>query len=86
MKQQIKGGKGDKLNPKDVDQNQLQMGIKIEKEHTKDPQLAKEIALDHLAEDPKYYTKLKTAKLEHKMNEKNIFSNKKNKNCSNLLI
>lgn len=71
MKQQIKGGKGDKLNPKDVDQNQLKMGIKIEMEHTKDPQLAKEIAIDHLAEDPTYYSKLKTAKLEHKMNKMN---------------
>lgn len=64
MKQQIKGGKGDKLSPKDVNQSQLAMGIKIEMEHTKDKQLAKEIALDHLAEDPQYYTKLKKANLE----------------------
>lgn len=72
MKQQIKGGKGDKLNPKDLDQTQLQMGIKVEMEHTKDPKLAKEIAIDHLSEDPKYYTKLKSAKLEHKMNKSKI--------------
>ncbi len=72
MKQQIKGGKGDKLNPKDVDSNQLQMGIKIEMEHTKSAKLAKEIALDHLAEDPQYYSKLKKAKLEHKMDKNKI--------------
>lgn len=38
---------------------QLSKGIKIEKEHTKDSKLAHEIAMDHLAEDPNYYTKLK---------------------------
>lgn len=73
MKQKIKGGKGDKLNPKDVDLTQLKMGIKVEMEHTKDTSLAKEIALDHLAEDPKYYSKLKKAKLEE-VQYKDIFS------------
>lgn len=55
----LPGGKGDKLKPSDVDQAQLRMGIEVEMEHTKDRRLAREIALDHLAEDPKYYTKLK---------------------------
>jgi len=35
-------------------------GIKVEMEHTKDPEIAAEIARDHLYEDPKYYTKLAT--------------------------
>ena len=34
---------------------QLQKGMKIEMEHTNDPQIAKEIAKDHLTEFPKYY-------------------------------
>jgi hypothetical protein len=55
----LPGGKGDKLKPEDVDARQLAEGIKHELEHTKDRALAQEIALDHLAEDPKYYTKLK---------------------------
>jgi hypothetical protein len=38
---------------------QLQMGIKVEMEHTKDKSKAKEIAMDHLYEDPNYYSKLK---------------------------
>jgi hypothetical protein len=38
---------------------QLNKGIKVELEHTNDRQKAKEIALDHLFEDPKYYDKLK---------------------------
>jgi len=37
---------------------QLNKGIKVEMEHTKDKGQAKEIAMDHLFEDPKYYDKL----------------------------
>jgi hypothetical protein len=37
----------------------LNNGIKVELEHTNDKEIAKEIALDHLYEDPKYYEKLK---------------------------
>jgi hypothetical protein len=37
---------------------QLEKGIEAEYEHTSDFKLAKEIALDHLAEDPDYYFKL----------------------------
>lgn len=37
---------------------QLQKGIKIEKEHTTSAKVAKEIALDHLAEYPDYYDRL----------------------------
>lgn len=37
---------------------QLEKGIKTEHEHTKDEQTARKIAMDHLAEDPKYYDKL----------------------------
>lgn len=38
---------------------QLNKGMKVEMEHTKDKIRAKEIAMDHLFEDPKYYDKLK---------------------------
>lgn len=58
-KNQIPGGEGHKLKPKDVDPAELKRGIAVEMEHTTDREIAKEIALDHLAEDPKYYTKLK---------------------------
>ena len=40
-------------------QNQLKKGIKVEMEHTNDESIAKEISMDHLFEDPNYYTKLK---------------------------
>lgn len=37
---------------------QLAKGIKVEQEHTGDLALAREIALDHLAEFPDYYDRL----------------------------
>ncbi len=37
---------------------ELKMGIKIEFEHTKNRELSREIALDHLLEMPNYYSKL----------------------------
>ena len=55
----IPGGKADKSKPSDFDPEQLRMGIEVEMEHTKNRKLAKEIAMDHLREDPKYYSKLK---------------------------
>ena len=51
-------------------QNQLDMGEPIEHEHTKDHDLATDIALQHLDEIPDYYTRLKkmeaSAKKSHK--------------------
>jgi hypothetical protein len=51
-------------------QKQLDMGEPIEHEHTKDHDLAKDIALQHLDEIPDYYTRLKKmegdAKKHHK--------------------
>jgi len=51
-------------------QKQLDMGEPIEHEHTKDHELAMDIALQHLDEIPDYYTRLKKmeadAKKEHK--------------------
>lgn len=40
--------------------HELKVGIVVEMEHTTDPLIAKEIALDHLNELPDYYTRLKS--------------------------
>lgn len=37
---------------------QIIKGVKVELEHTTDPDIAMEIAFDHVYEDPKYYDKL----------------------------
>ena len=43
---------------------QLVLGLGVESEHTSDDKVAMEIALDHLKEDPDYYTKLSSIGLE----------------------
>jgi hypothetical protein len=52
----LKGGLGDDKTPTDFDPEQISLGIKVEMEHSSDPKVALEIALDHLSEDPEYYT------------------------------
>lgn len=42
----------------DVDPAELARGIAVEMEHTSDPALAREIAIDHLIELRDYYTRL----------------------------
>lgn len=51
-------GKGRNLIPSDVNHKQLEIGIEVESEHTSDKMIATRIALDHLAENPTYYTQL----------------------------
>lgn len=46
---------------------QLAKGVKIEMEHSKDEKEAKEIAMDHLSEDPIYYNKLKKIETKESM-------------------
>lgn len=66
----IKGGIGDGKTLRDIAkkhnvelstiEDQFKMGEKVEMEHTTDIKVAREIARDHLTEDPQYYTKLAT--------------------------
>ena len=58
-KDNIKGGLAQNTPDTDYPQDQIEQGIKVEKEHTTDKKIAKEIAKDHLKENPKYYTELK---------------------------
>jgi len=69
-KDQIPGGLADKGPPKDLDPKELEMGIKVEMEHTDDKSKAREIALDHLTEIPDYYTRLKKMEDEAEGKEK----------------
>lgn len=57
--EKLKGGLADNRPDSDFDEKELKKGIKIEMEHTKNEKIAKEIAKDHLTEDPNYYKKLK---------------------------
>lgn len=52
------------LHPNKIHPQELRMGIRVELEHTDDLDKAKKIALDHLAENPFYYTALKLSGIE----------------------
>ena len=57
----VGGGRSNqtKFSEADADPRELAMGIKVELEHTPDRATARRIALDHLAEMPDYYSRLK---------------------------
>lgn len=58
----------------EIDPVQLQMGIEVEREHqdslTLSDEQVRQIALDHLKEDPQYYTKLREMESKKKSVEK----------------
>lgn len=80
IKQKLKGGKADKLTPLDISKkfkkskkeilDRLKKGTEHELEHTDDKSKAKEIAMDHISEDPDYYEKLKKAGIDEKWSKK----------------
>ena len=86
----IPGGLGDKLKGSMEDQHkqlakmhdisvqdidaQVQKGIKVEMEHTDSEDIAHEIAMEHVYEDPKYYDKL--SKIEEKKKKAGTESSK----------
>lgn len=80
----LKGGKADKMSLGDIAvkykvdietlTDQFLQGVMIEKEHTNDKKMAVEIAMDHLAEDPNYYKKLK--KIETKEEDDKVTAKK----------
>ena len=51
-------GKSVEVKDLEVDKDQLEMGVKIEHEHTNSDFFARKIAMDHLAEIPDYYSRL----------------------------
>ena len=57
-KDELQGGVSDGKSPDQFDQIQLAIGTQHEMEHTKDPEIARRIAMDHLTEDPNYYKDL----------------------------
>ena len=51
-------GKHNNVKASTYDAKQLAMGIKVEREHTDNDEIAEAIAKDHLSEIPDYYTRL----------------------------
>lgn len=55
---EIQGGLADEKEPNQFDAQQILKGMEVEMEHTNDPKIALEIAMDHLQEIPDYYDHL----------------------------
>lgn len=53
----MNAGKSKGVNT-DINKDQLEIGIKVEMEHTTNPVIAEKIAMDHIKEIPNYYTLL----------------------------
>jgi len=45
-------------------EKELEMGIEEEKEHSNDEKIQRKTAMDHLAKNPKYYSKMKECGLD----------------------
>ena len=78
----VHGGKADNKPDSDFPSEQIDKGMKVEREHTDNPQIAKEVAKDHLTEDKKYYDHLK--EMEDKYVEKKAFWEEFEKRALNL--
>ena len=71
----LKGGRADNMSLKSVEKKvggknlskEFKMGVKDEKEHTDDKEIAGEITKDHLVKNPKYYTKEKEIETKESM-------------------
>lgn len=64
MSEKVIGGLADGIKDSAFNQKNLKKGMKVEREHTKSKAIAKEIAKDHLKEDPEYYQKLQKMEKE----------------------
>ena len=85
--EQLNEGKGKELHPNNIHPGELRMGIRVEMEHTDDAEKAKKIALDHIAENPFYYTALKLSGIENptKLKEKPVKEKKAKKDTIELV-
>jgi len=66
--EKIPGGKADGLDESEFPEKAIEMGERVEMEHTNDPEVAREITKDHLVESPEYYEYLD--KMEEEMKGK----------------
>ena len=76
-KNKIKGGIGDNLTEEEVSDQELEWGIEIEKEHSPDKEIQKDISFDHLEEDDEYYTHLREMEKKHEKKAFNLKAFKK---------
>jgi len=82
LKDMIPGGKSDNMTLSQIAkkhgvslsdiQKEFEMGMKVESEHSDNIEKKKEVTMDHLFDNPKYYTKLKGAGLADELDESKV--------------
>jgi len=82
LKDMIPGGKSDNMTLSQIAkkhgvslsdiQKEFEMGMKVESEHSDNIEKKKEVTMDHLFDNPKYYTKLKGAGLADELDESQV--------------
>lgn len=80
-KDRLTGGKADDKRPEDFPEDDIEIGSKVEREHTSNPDIATEIAMDHLEEDPEYYDKLISSGIADEEDAVDLFDELKGKNA-----
>ena len=84
-KDKLKGGLADKKTPSDFSKEDLEKGLRVEFEHTNDPDIAREITMDHLEEHDDYYVGLECmedclTEIEDRAKKENKKNSRFNKN------
>ena len=79
-KDRLEGGEADDKTPDYFEEDDLKIGTKVEREHSSNPDIATEIAMDHLSEDPEYYDKLIAAGIADEEEAIDLYDEIKNDN------
>ena len=66
------GGLADDKSVVDFNSDQILKGLKVELEHTNDPRIALEITMDHITENPEYYTYLENMESQFNNDKLNV--------------
>ncbi len=76
----IPGGKADNKRPEDFNPDDIAIGSAVQREHTSNPDIATEISMDHLSENPEYYDRLIAAGISDEKDAINIYDELKDEN------
>jgi hypothetical protein len=85
-KDRLHGGKADDKRPEDFDSDDIAIGTAIEMEHTNNPDIATEIALDHEKENDFYYDELIMSGIADEKDALDIFDETKTKEDKKIAI
>ncbi len=80
-KDNLEGGDADDMSPDDFSDDDLKIGRSVEREHSSNPDISTEIAMDHLSDDPEYYNKLIASGIEDTEDVVSLFDEIKGDNA-----